>query len=313
MNNQKTIINKFGGAIMGSADLLLLSLQQIEKQIKEDKHPVIVISALKDITKHLANTIDQVYRYYFDKNIKTAEKSINKTIKKIRQMHLKIINNIPIKKKRKKYLIKEVDALILKMQKDFEEIIALTKLDYLYARILAYGEKLSSTIFNSLLKEKGIDSILLTGEELGILTDNHFLNASINLKKTTENVLSCLKKYHQVPVITGFIGKNEKGETTTLTRGGSDTTACVLGCILKAEKIILWKEVKGVLSADPRVDKNAVTLPIISYHKAQKVGKVICPEAVEFLHLFKIPTEVTCLSKPKIKTIIGKQEMKGKK
>ena len=106
------------------------------------------------------------------------------------------------------------------------------------------------------------------------------------------------------PVITGFIGKTHDGQTTTLGRGGSDTTACLVGAALKAQKIILWKNVLGVLTADPKVVPNVRTIKSLSYEEAENIGKVIHHKPMGFAKRAGIPVEVIYIQNPRYKTVI---------
>jgi aspartate kinase len=102
---------------------------------------------------------------------------------------------------------------------------------------------------------------------------------------------------------------------TTLGRGGTDTTACFVGASLNADKIILWKDVGGVLSADPKIIKQAKTIQFINYFEAEEAGKVIHDKAIQYVKMHKTPIEIASLANPKLKTRIGelKKMEKGAK
>jgi aspartate kinase len=97
-----------------------------------------------------------------------------------------------------------------------------------------------------------------------------------------------------------------------LGRGGTDTTACFVGAATRADKVILWKDVGGVLSADPRIVSQAKTIPFVGYQEAEEAGKIIHDKAIQYAKLFNTAVEIVSLTNPKLKTTVGK-EVKIKK
>ncbi|GGA62609.1 aspartate kinase [Ornithinibacillus halotolerans] len=171
---------------------------------------------------------------------------------------------------------------------DFPEYsISTRELDML----MACGEIISSVVLSNELKKKSIKSIALTGAQAGIMT-----NADFNQAKIKEvNPSRILKEFNEydVVVVAGFQGKNNLGELTTLGRGGSDTTAAALGAALKAERIEIFTDVNGIMTADPRVVKDARPLDVVTYKEicnlAYQGAKVIHPRAVEIAMHGRIP------------------------
>lgn len=160
--------------------------------------------------------------------------------------------------------------------------------------IMACGEIISGVLLASQLSFRGIKAKFFTGQQAGIVTDSNYGNAHI-LYVNPKNLLSCLKE-GIVPVVAGFQGVDEKGEITTLGRGGSDTTAAALGVALNAEVIDIFTDVEGVMTADPRIVKNARLLDAITYNEicqlAREGAKVIHPRAVEIAMQKSIPLRV---------------------
>jgi aspartate kinase len=158
----------------------------------------------------------------------------------------------------------------------------------------------------------GLPAQRFLAEEIPIITDDNFKNADIIYEISKENIQKNLQEkiYNskRISVIPGFTGKTKKGETTTLGRGGTDTTACFIGSALLAHKIILWKDVGGVFSADPKITPEVKTLPIISYEEAEKAGKIIHNKAVQYVKLFNTPLEIVSIINPKLKTKVGKNK-----
>jgi aspartate kinase len=153
-------------------------------------------------------------------------------------------------------------------------------------KILSYGELLSSAIVTDALAERGINSQLLDAREL-IKTDDRFGGASPIFELTNakiEETLTPLIAENQVPVMQGFIGSTREGATTTLGFEGSDYTAAIIGAAMKADDIQIWKDVSGMLTADPRIFKGAHTVKACSFAEAAALtyfgAKVLHPKAI---------------------------------
>ncbi|GMA99386.1 aspartate kinase [Pelosinus sp. IPA-1] len=158
-------------------------------------------------------------------------------------------------------------------------------------QILYCGEMISAVIMTGTLQAAGLDAIMLTGGQAGIITDNNFTNARI-LKVDPSRILSLLRM-GKIPVVCGFQGATIDYEFTTLGRGGSDTTAAALGSALDAEMIEIYTDVDGIMTADPRIVSTAKILDCISYGEvcqlAHQGAKVIHPRAVEIAMQKNIP------------------------
>ena len=157
--------------------------------------------------------------------------------------------------------------------------------------LMCCGETISSVVMSNDLYNAGIDAVPLTGGQAGILTDNNFTDAKcidVNPKKILD-----LVSQGRVPVITGFQGMTESGYLTTLGRGGSDTSASILGVALKASAIEIYTDVDGIMTADPRIVENASLIDVISYNEvfqlADQGANVIHPKAVELAMEANIP------------------------
>lgn len=160
--------------------------------------------------------------------------------------------------------------------------------------LLSCGELISGVLLSSQLNALGVKACYLSGEQAGIVTDGNFTNAHIqhvNPRRVTE-----MLKQGFVPVVAGFQGAGEDGETTTLGRGGSDTTASALGVALNAEIIDIFTDVEGIMTADPRIVENARLLDAVTYNEicqlAREGAKVIHPRAVEIAMQAGVPMRV---------------------
>lgn len=182
--------------------------------------------------------------------------------------------------------------------------------------IMCCGEIISTVVMSNELIKEGIESIPLTGGQAGIITDNRFNDASIKYIKE-DIILEYIKK-GIVPVVSGFQGITEEGYLTTLGRGGSDTSACILGACLKAKLIEIYTDVDGMMTADPRIVNNAMLIDNISYNEvfqlANQGAKVIHPRAVSFAKEANIPIYVKNTMSNAVGTLIDNiQEKKNRK
>lgn len=157
--------------------------------------------------------------------------------------------------------------------------------------LMCCGELISSVVMSNELFDAGIDAIPLTGGQAGIKTDNVFTNAK-HLDVDPKQILDFVAK-GRVPVVTGFQGMSEDGFFTTLGRGGSDTSAAILGVALEAEQIEIYTDVDGIMTADPRIVKDASLINVISYNEvfqlAEQGAKVIHPRAVDIAMKSNVP------------------------
>lgn len=156
------------------------------------------------------------------------------------------------------------------------------------------GEMISAVVMAGTLQAAGIDAVALTGGQAGITTDANF--GSARILKVEPSGLTSLVKAGKTPVVCGFQGVSADGELTTLGRGGSDTTAAALGAALNADRVEIYTDVDGIMTADPRIVSNAQILDCISYSEvcqlAHQGAKVIHPRAVEIVMPKGIPLVV---------------------
>lgn len=160
--------------------------------------------------------------------------------------------------------------------------------------LMACGEMISATILANTIQSFGYPSISLMGSQAGIITDENYGAAQIiNVNNT--KILDLLKKGF-IPVVAGFQGVTEKGDITTLGRGGSDTTAAILGEALDADMVEIYTDVDGVMTADPRLVPDAKVIDQICYDEiyqmAEDGAKVVHPRAVVIAKRGNIPLKV---------------------
>ena len=150
--------------------------------------------------------------------------------------------------------------------------------------VLSVGERLSAILVAAALRAQGLDAEPCDTTGL-IVTDASFGAASVQMAPTRERVVPHFEQAESLQVVTGFVAGTATGEVTTLGRGGSDYTATLLGAILDAEAVEIWTDVNGVMSADPRIVKEAFSLESVSYDELMELShwgaKVMHPAAVQ--------------------------------
>ncbi|MCT8976807.1 aspartate kinase [Clostridium sp. CX1] len=160
--------------------------------------------------------------------------------------------------------------------------------------LMGCGEIISTVVVSDELAKNNLQAVPLTGGQAGIITDDSYNNAAI-LRVESEKLLNILKE-GKIPVVAGFQGVSEKGFITTIGRGGSDTTAALLGVALQAEEVQIYTDVDGIMTADPRIVSDASLIEEISYNEvfqfADQGAKVIHPRAVEIAMKGNIPLAI---------------------
>jgi aspartate kinase len=174
--------------------------------------------------------------------------------------------------------------------------------DFEYDQIVSYGELWSTIVVNAFLKLSGMSTAWLDIRE-SLITDDRFRDANILWGESTGRIKKVIDfSKNQIFVTQGFIGGTISGQSTTLGREGSDYTAAILANILDAESVIVWKDVPGILNADPKWFADAEKLDEISYKEAVEMtfsgAKVIHPKTIKPLHNKNIPLYVRSFLEP---------------
>ena len=175
--------------------------------------------------------------------------------------------------------------------------------------LLSCGEIISASIFAEGLRKMRLPAAALTGWQCGIITDEVHLGARVTSVRAER--LRELLEAGIVPVVAGFQGVTAGGKVTTLGRGGSDTTAAVLGVALKAERVEIFTDVDGIKTADPRLIPDAPTLKVMSYREVVEMAhmgsKVLHPRAAEISMEGGIPMQIRSVTHSAGGTLVGRQ------
>ncbi len=285
------LVIKYGGTSISTSK----DIQTVAKYISElsKKNQIVVVcSAISGTTDDLIEISESIKK----ENKSKAEQLVSKIINKHKQLAKETIKKSNVRKK-----------LLTKLDEDLVELLALIdgmvllgevtsrSMDYL----ISFGERLSIKLISSVINDSGKKSIYLTGKEAGIVTDSNFGESKplmdttrLRVSKTVDTLL--LKK--KIPVIGGFVGADQYGHVTTFGRGGSDYSATIIGSCIKTDEIWLMSDVDGLMTADPKIVKNAKLLKEVSYTEAIEMAlfgaKQIHPRTFEPLLSKKIPMKI---------------------
>ncbi len=275
----KTLVMKFGGTSVGTADAIRSSAEIVCAARKDWPRTVVVASAMSGVTDALL------------KGAHTAAGGDAHTFRSIAQdlraRHLTALDDLVQKPEHAAAARATVDIYL----KEFETLCpAVHVLGEASPRALdaisSLGERLSVQLIAAYLKTIGLAAEPIESSSL-VVTDAHFQAANpiddLTRSKTQARVCPLLER-GVVPVITGFIGATPEGVITTLGRGGSDFSAAIMGVALDAAEVWIWTDVDGVMTTDPRIAPNAVTLPELTFREISELAyygaKVLHPKAI---------------------------------
>ena len=288
-------ILKFGGASIKNTD----SIKSVVKILKtyDNENIVIVFSAIANVT----NLLEELVELYTEKSSKVSSK-----INEIKKLHFDILKDL-FNKNHQVY--NTVNNLFIEIDWALEEEPNL-EFSYDYDQIVSVGELLSSNIMSAYLKECGFSNIFLDIRDV-LKTDNSHQNANIDWQLTEKCANDNISSFPSVTQ--GFIGCTSENFTTTLGREGSDFSAAILASVLNANKVVIWKDVDGVLNADPRYFNETQVIPRLSFTEAVELAfygaKVIHPKTIQPLQNKMIPLHVrSFINTNKVGTVIDNSE-----
>ena len=283
---------KFGGASVKDADAVKNVAAILRKY--ENEKLVVVISAMGKTT----NMLEKVLASWFDKS--DLKKNL---LQEVINYHQRIIEDLF------QDSTSPVYTEIKKKFHDLENYIFQPprfSYDQEYDQVVSYGELLSTTIIHHFLRHAGIASYYLDVRKL-ILTDSNYREGRINWDETTKQIQNCLNPLLKMPgnkvILTqGFLGSDAEGFTTTLGREGSDFTAAIFAFALATEEMIIWKDVPGLLNADPKYFSKTEKLARISYREAIELSyygaTIIHPKTIKPLQNKNIPLRIKSFVDP---------------
>ncbi|WGQ11605.1 aspartate kinase [Pedobacter gandavensis] len=284
------LVFKFGGASVKDA-AGVINLAQIVRRYPKEKL-LIVISAMGKMT----NKLEDLYKAYLN----GEEEKVHEIFEAVKAYHFNIIGDLfpnhqhPIYNDVANTFV-EIDWLI-------EEEITDSP-DYIYDQIVSIGEVISTKIVAAYLAETGLKAKWLDARNF-IQTDNNYREGNVNWEKTEAAVQQELLPVldHFIGVTQGFIGGTSENFTTTLGREGSDYSAAIFSSCLNADSLTIWKDVPGVLNADPKWFDETERIPQLSYHDAIELAyygaTVIHPKTIKPIQNKNIPLFVRSFLHP---------------
>ncbi|MFI1744554.1 aspartate kinase [Thalassobellus sediminis] len=286
---------KFGGASVKDANGIKNLASVLQKV--GFKNTLIVVSAMGKTT----NSIEVVIKNYFENK---AE--LQNSIKDVKKYHNDIL--LELFKNKNHAIFKKINTFFDELQ----SILNVNKspdYNFLYDQVIGFGELTSTTIISEYLNFIGLKNNWIDARDY-IKTDNYYRRANINWEETQRLISSKFNK-STLNITQGFLGSDANNFTTTLGREGSDYTAAIFAYCLNAESVTIWKDVPGVLNADPRYFDNAQLLNKISYREAIELAfygaSVIHPKTLQPLQGKEIPLFVKSFLNPEDSgTKIGK-------
>ncbi len=280
-------VHKFGGASIKDAE----SIKNLSNILQNQKRPVIVvISAMGKTT----NALENLAEAYYTRESAQAEA----LFEKIKQFHEQVYLDLGLDKYAKESApFSEVfDRLKEKLQ-----TAPSLNYDYEYDQIVHCGELFSSLIINTWLQHEEIDVRWVDARDI-IRTDNTYRAANVNWETSKKAFDRQQVHSNRIMLTQGFIGSTPEGISTTLGREGSDYTAAILAVLSGAKDVTIWKDVPGVMNADPKHYDFSEKLPLISYQEAIELAyygaKVIHPRTIKPLENKHIPLYVKSFLEP---------------
>ncbi|WJJ96885.1 aspartate kinase [Algibacter luteus] len=286
---------KFGGASVKDAKGVK-NLASVLNKVGH-KNTLIIVSAMGKTT----NAIEGVIKNYFENKTE-----LQSAIQEVKKFHNEILLG----------LFENVNHQAFKKVNDlFDELNGFFKsnkspdYNFVYDQVIGFGELASTTIISEYLNSIDIKNTWLDVRN-HIKTDNYYRRANVNWAETQKLISSNFNK-SVLNITQGFLGSDDNNFTTTLGREGSDYTAAIYAYCLNAEQVTIWKDVPGVLNADPRYFENAQLLENISYREAIELAfygaSVIHPKTLQPLQRKEIPLYVKSFLNPESAgTQIGK-------
>ncbi|HUU30074.1 MAG TPA: aspartate kinase [archaeon] len=264
------IVMKFGGTSVATASRIL-AVAEIIRSVLE-RRPLVVVSAVGVSEKGEAKITDQLESMA---EIAYEGKPFDQNLNTILVKHEKILQELEL----------PWDIIAPTWDK-LKETLAQTDRAYweFLDQVFSFGERISSRIMTAVLEKQGIPARCVDVDELGIITNENFQDATVPVK-LENRVLSGLRNEERILVVPGFVGRTPDGRITTLGRGGSDYTAALVGAAFNVDEIQIWTDVSGMRSADPRLIPDAERLDCISFDEAKELAsfgaRVLHPKTIE--------------------------------
>jgi bifunctional aspartokinase / homoserine dehydrogenase 1 len=282
---------KFGGTSVGSPEAISQTATIVKDYLEAGDSVVVVVSAMSGVTDLLLRSA---------KAAVDADKWTYMTInEEIREKHNEVIKNLIAPSDERDSILTEVSDLLTAHMELCEAISILGEASpRISDTIVSFGERLSSRVIANVLQHQGINAKQYDSSQY-IVTNNQYQDAEPIWDETDSRITDRLLPDIEsgiTPIITGFIGSTPDGVITTLGRGGSDFSAAIFAAYVNSDELVIWTDVDGVMTTDPRIDKRARVLPYVSYQEVGELAfygaKVLHPKTVQPIINRSIPMRV---------------------
>ena len=285
------IVVKFGGTSLATVKDIKNVVKTVDKISKKNK-TVVVCSAVDNTTDELIQISSLIK--------KGNKKDANRILAKISQKHKQFAEHLITNPKTLKSLTTKLNSDLSELEKLVQGLILLGEVtSRSYDYLISFGERLSIDLVSFSLQELKNKSVPLNGKEAGIVTDSNFGDSRPLMDTTRIRLSKTINEYltkNIIPVVAGFAGVDQHDHTTTFGRGGSDYTATIIASCIDADEIWLMSDVEGMMTADPKLIKNAKLIKEVSYSEAIEMArfgaKQIHPRTFEPLLSKKIPMRI---------------------
>ena len=281
---------KFGGASVKDAAAVRNVATILKKY--DNQNLVVILSAMGKTT----NALERVHQAYISGEKSDALKRISES----KQLHVSILNELFSKD----HAVFNAVAELFGALENELNIAPEPLFDKSYDRIVSFGERIATTILSAFLIDSGFNVTHIAAGSY-VITDNTYRDAYVNWDETGARISEDSKKWFAktgIVLTQGFIGRSEEGCPITLGREGSDFSASIFAHALNAAEVIIWKDVPGIMNADPKLISSAVALPHISYREAVELAyygaTVIHPKTIKPLENKNIPLRVKSFIDP---------------
>ncbi len=296
---------KFGGASINTADRIKNTGRILQQH--SGQKTLVIISAMGKTTNALEKVVDAFFEGRKEDALKLFEQVKETHLKMLK--YLVTVNWRPAENQLKDFFT-EVEWLL--HDKPVREY------DYYYDQVVCSGELMSTSLVSAYLNEAGIKNKWVDVRDI-IRTDDNFRDAAIDWDITQQKIKESIEPFFNafdIVITQGFIGATDENESTTLGREGSDFSAAIFANILNAQSQTIWKDVEGVMNADPKEFPDAKVIDALSYREVVEMAyygaQVIHPKTIKPLENKNIPLEVRCFLKPELTgTIISNKPVHG--
>ncbi len=282
---------KFGGTSVGSPEAIAQVMQIVREHLNDGHELAVVVSAMSGVTDLLLDSAAAAAAADV-----AAYRAINDAI---REKHSTVVESLISSEPARSAILSEVNELLGAHIELCEAARILGEVTPRIAdALVSFGERLSSRVIAAVMQDAGLPVKQVDSQQY-IVTDNQFQDADPLWEATEERIQNGLRADLAAgitPIITGFIGATPDGTITTVGRGGSDFIAAIIATYLECDELIIWTDVDGVMTADPRLDKRARVLPYVSYQEIGELAfygaKVLHPKTVQPIINRGIPLRV---------------------